>query len=143
MKRLARGFTLIEMLIGIVIMGVAISMVSVSISQSVRNQEKMQHLLDLYQVALTTKTQVIEQIKEEKLTGSLKTGNVDVSWSAELIEQKDEAPVFMIDTARYSAPGFTINYYEITLTVESPFARRIYQFEQMFEYHKSTSRFRF
>lgn len=143
MRRVAKGFTLIEMLIGIVIMGMAISMVSVSIGQSVRNQERMQHLLDLYQVALTTKTQVIEQVRESNLTGSYQTGDVTVKWQARLREQKDEASVFIVDSASFSAPTFTISYYDIVITVESQFARRIYQFEQMIEQHKSQSRFGF
>lgn len=143
MRREEKGFTLIEMLIGIVIMGMAISMVSVSIGQSVRNQERMQHLLDLYQVALTTKTQVIEQVRDKKLTGSYLTGNVTVKWQAQLLEKRDEASVFIVDSASFSTPTFTINYYQIAITVESPFARRVYEFEQMIEEHKSQSRFRF
>lgn len=131
------GFTLIEVLIGIVIMGIAISMVSVAISQSVRNQERMQHLLSLYQVALTSRSQVVEQIKNNELTGSYQTGNVRVEWVAELIDEKDEAQVFMADFGYYSESSFVVRYYKIQTIVESPHARRVYYFDQMLEQHKS------
>lgn len=131
------GFTLIEMLIGIVIMGIAISMVSVAVSQSVRNQERMQHLLDLYQVALTSTPLVIEQLNNNQLTGSTQTGNIEISWHAELLEQRSEAPVFMAEFAQYTQPSFIIRYYAVTTTIQSPHARRVYQFEHMLEQHKS------
>lgn len=131
------GFTLIEMLIGILIMGIAISMVSVAISQSVRNQEKMQDLLDIYEVALTSKSKVIERVIQQELSGSFNTGNVTVSWSAEITEEASEASIFLVDLGQYSSPNFNIKFYTVTTTIESPYARRVYQFTHMVEQDKT------
>lgn len=131
------GFTLIEMLIGILIMGIAISMVSVAVSQSVRNQEKMQDLLDIYEVALTSKSKVIERVLQQELTGAFNTGNVTVSWSAEVTEEASEASIFLIDLGQYSSPNFNIKFYTVTTTLESPYARRVYQFTHMVEQDKT------
>lgn len=135
-KMAYQGFTLIEMLIAIVIMGTAISMVTVSVAQSVRSQEKMQDLLDIYQVSLTASHQIAEKVKQDELTGSYVIGDITVRWQAELAEQKDEAPILQVDIATFSTPRFTLNYYIVSVFLESPYSRRTYQFEQMVERDK-------
>lgn len=135
-----KGFTLIEMLIGIVIMGMAISMLSISMNQSVRNQEKMENLLDIYQVAITSKTKIIEQLKKGRTSGSFENGTVTINWTAKLLEQNDEAPIFMVDTVSLSIPSFNMKYYKVTSIHQSPHARRVYEFEHMVERHKSQLR---
>lgn len=135
MRHNSKGFTLIEMLIGIVIMGIAISMLSVSMNQSVRNQEKMRNLLDVYQMGLSSKHIVIEQIEQQQLTGTYQNGNISISWRAEQVEEAREAPLLVVDLGQYSTPSFTIKKYNVTTTIESPNARRVYQFIHMVERH--------
>ena len=130
-----KGFTLIEMLIGIVIMGIAISMLSVSMNQSVRNQEKMRNLLGVYQMALSSKNIVIEQIEQQQLSGTYQNGNVSIQWRAEQLEEAREAPLLVVDLGQYSTPSFTIKKYNVTTTIESPNARRVYQFIHTVDRH--------
>lgn len=138
-----KGFTLIEMLIGIVIMGVAISMLSVAMSQSVRNQEKMQQVLDVYQLALTTRTQIIERLEQNQLSGVLENGNAQIQWNADKLEQKDEASVLVTDVGRYSQPKFSVALYNVTVIYQTPYIRRVYNFDHMVEADKFVPSFLF
>lgn len=123
------GFTLIEMLIGIMILGTAISLLSMSISQSVRQQEKMNALLDIYQVALTVKPEIQAEMETGELGGVIQQGELEVRWQASLLSEKREAEIIDLESGQSRSAGRLIKLYEIEVWIENLLARRVFTFK--------------
>lgn len=128
-KNRASGFTLIEMLIGIIILGSAISLLSMSISQSVRQQEKMDTLLDIYQIALTVKPQIKAEMATGQLSGNLDQDGVTVSWQANVIDERTEAQILNVETGGYQSANRRVYLYQVEVWIESQAARRVFSFK--------------
>ena len=123
------GFTLIEMLIGIIILGAAISLLSMSINQSVKQQEKMDALLDVYRAALTVKPQINAQLESGHRTGVIEQSDLSISWQANLLEEKREAAILNPETGSSQSANRLVKLYQVDVLVENAAARRAFSFK--------------
>lgn len=128
-RRKNNGFTLIEMLIGIMVLGTAISLLSMSVSQSVRQQEKMSALLDIYQTALTVKPQIQAALATGDETGVISQGKQEVNWSARILDEKREAAIIDLESGESFSANRLIKLYEVEVWIESDTARRVFTFK--------------
>lgn len=123
------GFTLIEVLIGIIILGAAISLLSVSIKQSVQQQEKMGALLDIYQVALTVRPEIESEIELGNRNGTIEQNDLVVNWQANVLDEKQETSIFNPEAGSYQSGNRIIYLYNVELMIENNNARRAFSFK--------------